>query len=111
MKIRMHNMWRRFRLWMEKVIDVKVKAVLLTGALATFTVVAFQYQVSSLSKDRFESVCDTRVLAREDLRAVLLYVVDLSDMFPDDHIAEEYTASRVSYIEERYPSLLLHDDC
>lgn len=111
MKTRTHNLWRRFRLWTEKVIDVKVKAILLTGVLATFTVVAFQYQVSALSAERFASVCDAKIQAREDLRSILFYVVDLSDVFPDEPLADRYTESRVDYIEQKYPSLVNDRDC
>lgn len=78
------SLWRRVRDWMEKVIDVKVKAVLLTGFLATFTVVAFQYQVSAIN-EKYPAVCEAKVNARDDLRDVLFNVVDLSDVLPGSY--------------------------
>lgn len=105
------SLWRRVRDWMEKVIDVKVKAVLLTGFLATFTVVAFQYQVSAINADRFADGCEAKVNARDDLRDVLFHVVDLSDVLPGSEAAQAFTLNRIEYINEKYPALDAAVDC
>lgn len=103
--------------WLEKVIDVKVKALLLTALVSTFVIVGFQYQVSALNNHNLEALkradraaCEARVFSRTDLRDILFEVIDLSDVLPDSEGAALYEQNRIKLINEKFPALSL-DSC
>jgi hypothetical protein len=99
-----------FRNWLNTVVDVKVKAIFLTGLLATFTVVGFQYQVDALTNQRLDASCAVRIEARESLRNILFDVTDLSDVLPDNPQAEAYRINRWMLINDKYP-LVTEEEC
>ncbi len=110
LKLRKVRSVEDLRGWWHTVVDVKVKAIVLTGIIATFVVVGFQYQVNALTNDRLNATCDVRIETRKDLREVLGAIVDLSDLFPDNEKAEAYTESRLRTIDELYAPVT-RDEC
>lgn len=97
-------MINRLKTWWNKQIVARVKHVALSVFILVLLFASFQYQVSAQSAAREHAVCVSRVEGRDDLRAVLFYVVDLSDVIPNGKAAS-YTANRVDYINRAYPSL------
>lgn len=102
----------RFRRWWDREVKVRVKALVYTAAVLVFLVVGNQVQNYQLNSqriqdisDRQDQVCQTRITTRNDLRSVLLHVVDLSDVLPGNNDAEAYTQNRIDYINLKYPPI------
>lgn len=90
------------RLWWNTIIDVRVKAIVITGFVFIFTVGGFQYQIGAQTGARIDAICQTRRESRQDLHDVLYEIVDLSDVLPGVEEAEEYTKNRREFIDARY---------
>lgn len=97
--------WEHSKTWMNFVVVVKRKALVLTFVVLGIVGAAFQYQTSSLSALADCHQKQTRVEGRDDLRAVLFYAVDLSDVLPNDSGAQLYTMNRTAFINDKYPAL------
>lgn len=93
------------RTWMNFVVVVKRKALLCTFCVLAIVGSAFQYQTNALSRITACHQRADRVEGRADLRAVLLRVVDLEDVFPGDPRAILYTSDRSMFINQEYPAL------
>lgn len=55
--------------------------------------------------------CVTKVGTRLDIRSVLFSMVDLSDLFPGNTSAEQYTSTRQALIDAKYPALDVATAC
>lgn len=100
---------KRFKTWMNAIIDVKRKALAYTLFVLVLLTVAFQVQTTQLNDARVRDACTTRINTRDDLRDVLLQVVDISDVLPDNEAAEFYTLNRTQYINVKYPAITRSD--
>lgn len=113
------NRLSHFRTWLNQVIDVRRKAVAYLMFVLFMLSVGFQYQTNALSNARVHDVetsqhetCVNRVKTRDDVRAVLFSIVDLTDLFDPDTITpkgqafiDNYQATRTALIEAKYPAL------
>lgn len=95
----------RTRTWMNFVVVVKRKALVCTFIVLTIVGTAFQYQTSALGRLADCHQAQSRVEGRDDLRAVLLYAVNLTDVLPNDQGAMLYTQNRTAFINDKYPAL------
>lgn len=93
------------RQWLNIRLDVRRKHALLALSSLMFTVVGFWHQ----SAVQAESACNTSNEARANLKAVMLYMVDLTDVLPNDKSALLYTTNRKFYINTN--KALLPKDC
>jgi hypothetical protein len=107
-----HNLTRMKRLsnWLNKIIDVRIKALLMTSIAILIIVAGFEFQLSGQATARAEAQCTTRIESRSDLREVLFKVVDLSDLFvgtdkTPNAAVQAYTQNRVDFINEKYPPI------
>lgn len=104
-KLRKVHTLRDLYVWWNTIVDVRVKAIFVTGVLMTFTLVGFQYQINSLTVDRIDAFCEERRNSRADLSKILNEIVDLSDIFPGSESAEQYTSSRKKLIDAHYSTI------
>lgn len=93
--------WGRWKLFWNKNFHIRVKHMAYCVFVLTVGILANQHQLDALQDARFRTVCEARIESRGDLIQTLDYIVDLSDVFPDNEAAEAYTKSRDRYIEDR----------
>jgi len=91
--------WGDFKLWWDKRIAVRVKGVVYTLFVTFILVIGGQYQISHVNAANLDRICDTREANREDLRKALYAIVDISDLFPEEEIAQAYQSSRTLIID------------
>jgi hypothetical protein len=103
-KIRLRSVrtLKELRQWWNTIVDVKVKAIIITGLVVGFTLAGFQFQLNAQTTARINAICDQRVQSRQDLHDVLYEIVDLSDVLPGVPEAEEYTRNRRLFIDTNY---------
>lgn len=114
LKIRLREVrsFRELREWWNTIVDVRVKAIIITGALALFTLGGFQFQLNAQTAARIDAICDARRDSRQDLHDVLYEIVDLSDVLPNVEEAERYTQNRRDFIDAKYsPGVLSIAGC
>lgn len=125
MKAKLRHFWVRTRevfeldriaKWWNRQVVVRIKALIYTATVITILTVSFQVQNYQLNaariqdvEDRQDQVCTTRIQSRKDLREILFYVVDLSDVLPDNQAAVMYTKNRKQFINNTYPELTKAD--
>ena len=100
-----------FRGWWNTYVDIKVKAIVTTGLIASFVVVGFQYQVNALTNGRLDEICLIRFETREELTKVLYAMVDISDLGLDADFTKRYTESRTATIDDLYGNVPPEEDC
>ncbi len=103
---------RSLREWWNRIVPLRIKYLVTVAACVVVLVAAFQWQTSKLSEIRQADFkrsqttqCYSRVESRDDLRAILFYVVDLTDIIPDSEAATLYTLNRTTFINHNYPAL------
>lgn len=106
----------RLSRWWQKIVIVRVKALVYLTTVLIVLVSSFQiqnYQINAQRiqdvADRQDQLCDTRIRTRKDLREVLFRVVDLSDVLPGERAAEAYTKNRIDFINNKYPEITVKD--
>jgi hypothetical protein len=100
----MRKMISRIRSWLSQIVVVKRWALAITLAVMVLLVGAFYYQTQAIQHNQRQAECVARVEVRDDLRAVLFKVVDLSDL-TTSHGAVQYQKNRVDYINAKYPAI------
>lgn len=104
----------RVRRWfLQQPIVLNRAKVFVAIAAGVFTIASFNHQVSAQADVAVHNQCLARVDGRNDLRASLLFIVDLSDLIPGG-VANpkviEYTTTRTHFINASFPALN-PDDC
>lgn len=102
--------WRLKRWFFLTPFTVNRAKVCVAVAAGVLTIASFNHQVASQATESRRNQCIARVDSRSDLRSVLLYVVDLSDVLPLSSYASNYTMRRTDYINSAFPALN-PDDC
>lgn len=119
----------RVRVWLDREVTGKVKHVLGMGAFLAFAFAAVVYQVQTLADSSRESdaraasesrdairlaayeSCVLAIQGRNDLRVVLVSIIDLTDLFPDSLVAAQVSQSRIELIDTVYPAVSIDDGC
>ena len=104
---------QNLRTWINQVVPLKVKHLLVTAAAVVFTIVGFQVQTSAISDQRVKDVednavqtCVTRVETRETLRTLLSAVyTDVLYILPESDQAQAFAERGLSRIDSLYPEL------
>lgn len=98
-KIKQVRSVQDLRAWWNTIVDVRVKAIFVTGILTAFTIGGFQFQLNAQTAARIDAICEQRQESRQDLHDVLYEIVDLSDILPGNPEAEQYTVNRRAFID------------
>lgn len=95
----------RLREWWSRIVPIRVRAIIFTITVVTILSMSFQIQTAQLNAARQEEACQNLIQVRDDLREVLLYMIDLNDFFPDNEAAKRYTVNRTEFLNSQYPAL------
>ena len=84
----------RMRIWLNRELDIRRKHGILFFTTMLFLIFGFYSQTSAQAFQQ----CNDRNENRHNLKTALLFMVDLSDVLPENPEAISYTTNRTNYI-------------